>query len=363
METSMNHERWMARCLQLARHGASSAAPNPLVGALLVQGDRVLAEGWHTRPGSGHAEVNCLQAFGNGPVPADAVLLVNLEPCAHHGRTPPCADLIIARGIRTVVVGHEDPFPAVAGKGISRLRAAGIDVHVGVLEAEARWMNRRFLTSITRQRPYVILKWARSADGFMDRSGRTVRAGTPISCAASNVLVHRWRSEEQAIMVGGTTVLHDDPGLTVRHVSGRPPLRVVLDRSGIAPADSRLFTDGAPTLLFTDRHRTDIPVEQVLLPSGPEPLRAVLRELHDRGIRSLLVEGGARLHEAFLTSGLWDETRVIEAPLLLASGTSAPVARGIPAGIAVVDADRISTHVRTVELRRPERETLPDPWC
>jgi diaminohydroxyphosphoribosylaminopyrimidine deaminase/5-amino-6-(5-phosphoribosylamino)uracil reductase len=363
MENDMNHERWMARCLQLARKGASSAAPNPLVGSLLVQGDRVLAEGWHARPGSGHAEANCLQAFGNGPVPGDAVLHVNLEPCAHHGRTPPCADLIIARGVRTVVVGHEDPFPAVAGKGISRLRAAGIDVHLGVLEAEARWMNRRFLTSVSEHRPYVILKWARSADGFIDRSGRTARAGTPISCGAGNVLVHRWRSEEQAIMVGGTTVLRDDPSLTVRHVAGRSPLRVVLDRSGVAPADSRLFTDGAPTLLFTNVRRSDVAVEQVLLPIGTDPLPHVLRELHERGLRSLLVEGGARLHEAFFESGSWDEARVMEAPLTLGSGTSAPTVRGIPAGTTVVGADRISTFVRSTELRRPEKATLPDPWC
>ena len=164
-------------------------------------------------------------------------------------------------------------------------------------------------------------------------------------------------------MVGGTTVLRDDPSLTVRHVAGRSPLRVVLDRSGVAPADSRLFTDGAPTLLFTNVRRSDVAVEQVLLPIGTDPLPHVLRELHERGLRSLLVEGGARLHEAFFESGSWDEARVMEAPLTLGSGTSAPTVRGIPAGTSVVGADRISTFVRSTELRRPEKATLPDPWC
>ncbi|MEZ4756440.1 MAG: bifunctional diaminohydroxyphosphoribosylaminopyrimidine deaminase/5-amino-6-(5-phosphoribosylamino)uracil reductase RibD [Flavobacteriales bacterium] len=363
MENAVNHERWMARCLQLARRGATSAAPNPLVGSVLVQGDRALAEGWHERPGTGHAEVRCLSAFGPGAVPADATLYVNLEPCAHHGRTPPCADLIIARGIRSVVIGHEDPFPAVAGQGIARLRRAGISIHVGVLEAEARWLNRRFLTSIVAGRPYVVLKWARSADGLIDQAGRSVRGGTPISGAASNILVHRWRSEEQAILVGGMTVLHDDPSLTVRHVAGRQPLRVVLDRSGVAPAGSRLFTDGGPTLLFTGQPRPDINVEQLVISQGSNALDGILKVLHERQIRSVLVEGGARTHEAFFAAGLWDEARVIEAPLVLGSGTKAPSPQGVVQSAISVEADRVVTYARSAELRRPEMVTLSDPWC
>lgn len=363
MENAANHDRWMARCLQLARRGAGSAAPNPMVGSVLVRGERLLAEGWHERPGSGHAEVQCLRAFGPEQVPDDATLYVNLEPCAHHGRTPPCADLIIARGIRTVVIGHEDPFPAVSGQGVARLRSAGVNVRVGVLETEARWLNRRFLTSIREGRPYVLLKWARSADGLLDRAGRTVRAGTPISGAASNVLVHRWRSEEQAILVGGPTVLRDDPALTVRHVVGRQPLRVVLDRSGVAPAASRLFTDGLPTLLFTARTRPDIAVEQVLLPYGGDALGGLLKALHERQVRSVLVEGGARLHGAFLAAGLWDEARVIEAPVELGAGTPAPIPQGLPQHATRVEADRVVTYVRSAELRRPIMATLPDPWC
>ncbi len=353
----------MARCLQLARSGAGSAAPNPLVGAVMVQEGRILAEGWHQRPGTGHAEVQCLNAFGDGVVPADAILYVNLEPCAHHGRTPPCADLLIARGVRRVVIGHEDPFPAVAGRGIARLRAAGVHVEVGVMAEEARWMNRRFLTSVVEQRPYVVLKWARSLDGLLDKDGRNERSATAISCEESNVLVHRWRSEEQAILVGGTTVLRDDPRLTVRHVSGRQPLRVVLDRSGVAPAASALFTDGGATLLITGSYRSDVGVEQVIVTREDGVLPCLLQELHKREMRSLMVEGGARLHGAFLASDLWDEARIIEAPIELGSGTLAPAAKGILQSDIRVGVDRIRTCVRSAELRRPATATLSDPWC
>jgi diaminohydroxyphosphoribosylaminopyrimidine deaminase/5-amino-6-(5-phosphoribosylamino)uracil reductase len=228
---------------------------------------------------------------------------------------------------------------------------------------EARWMNRRFLTSVEQQRPYVVLKWARSVDGLLDKAGRRERAGTAISSAESNVLVHRWRSEEQAILVGGNTVLRDDPSLTVRHVIGRQPLRVVLDRSGVAPADSVLFMDGGMTLLFTERDRSDVQVEQIIVARGDEVLPILLRELHKRDVRSLLVEGGARLHGAFLASGLWDEARIIEAPIALGSGTEAPAAHGILQSDMPLGADHIRTYVRSAELRRPVTATLSDPWC
>ncbi|HEX2617483.1 MAG TPA: bifunctional diaminohydroxyphosphoribosylaminopyrimidine deaminase/5-amino-6-(5-phosphoribosylamino)uracil reductase RibD, partial [Flavobacteriales bacterium] len=196
------HDRWMARCLQLARNGLGRTAPNPLVGAVLVQGDRLLAEGWHHELGAPHAEAECLRAFGDAPVPADATMYVSLEPCAHHGRTPPCADLLIARGVKRVVIGVVDPNPLVSGKGIAKLRDAGVEVITGVEEAACRWTNRRFLTAFEQQRPYVILKWAASADGFLDKHPRSGVGVQRISSQATNVLVHRWRSEEQAILVG-----------------------------------------------------------------------------------------------------------------------------------------------------------------
>jgi diaminohydroxyphosphoribosylaminopyrimidine deaminase / 5-amino-6-(5-phosphoribosylamino)uracil reductase len=350
--STADHAFWMRRCLQLARNGAGHVAPNPLVGAVLVQDGRVLAEGWHAYYGGAHAEVACLREFGDGPVPADAVLYVDLEPCAHQGKTPPCADLLIARGVRHVVIGSHDPFPAVAGKGIERLRAAGVTVTTGILEDECHWQQRRFLTSVEQGRPYVVLKWARSLDGLLDRHPREGRRVQRISNAATTTLVHRWRAEEQAILVGSRTVLNDDPQLTVRLVQGRDPLRVVLDRAGITPAASRVYDGSAPTLLFTGTRRNDLPhVEQVLL-NGDDPLRDVLHELHQRSIRSLLVEGGARLLNTFLEQSVWDEARVITGRHTFGSGTPAP-AMPLPARSMELAGDHIDLYMNTTAGHAP----------
>ncbi|MBL8000845.1 MAG: bifunctional diaminohydroxyphosphoribosylaminopyrimidine deaminase/5-amino-6-(5-phosphoribosylamino)uracil reductase RibD [Flavobacteriales bacterium] len=341
----MDRTHWMQRCLQLARLGAAGAAPNPMVGAVLVQGDRVLAEGWHHAAGQPHAEVECLRAFGDGPVPADAVMFVSLEPCAHHGRTPPCADLLIARGVKQVVVAHEDPFPQVAGRGIAKLRAAGLQVDVGLGAGEARWTNRRFLTSVERQRPYIVLKWARSADGFLDRHPRGERGVQRISAPATDVRVHLWRSEEQAILVGSRTVVNDDPQLTVRLVEGRQPLRVVIDRGGLAPRGSRIFDAAAPTLLFTTKPREDIGGEQCALDPTADVLPQVLAELHRRNMRSVLVEGGAELLGHFLRAGLWDEARVITGTPVFGRGTPAPDVPHAPVRELASGPDRITFHL------------------
>lgn len=328
--TPPGHEHWMRRCLQLARNAATTSAPNPLVGTVLVHEGQLLAEGWHKVAGGPHAEVECLRAFGDGGIPADAILYVNLEPCAHHGRTPPCADLLIARGVKHVVVGQRDPFPLVAGKGIARMKDAGTEVVEGVLADECRWVQRRFLTSVERGRPYIILKWARSQDGFLDRHPRAGRGVQRISSPQTDVLVHRWRAEEQAILVGSRTVVNDDPSLTVRHVDGRQPLRVVLDRQGITPAESTLYTDGRPTLLFTGMPRPALDMEQVSLRGNEDPIDMILAQLHARSIRSVLVEGGAELHGHFLRRGLWDEARVITGEAVFGSGTPAPEIDGTP---------------------------------
>jgi diaminohydroxyphosphoribosylaminopyrimidine deaminase/5-amino-6-(5-phosphoribosylamino)uracil reductase len=354
---------FMQRALQLARTAAGDVGANPLVGAVLVQGEHILAEGWHTRFGGPHAEVECLRAFGDGPVPEDAVMYVTLEPCSHVGKTPPCADLLIARDVKQVVIAHTDPFPEVSGRGIAKLRGAGVQVVVGMDEAEARWTNRRFLSSVERNRPYVVLKWARSSDGFLDRHPREGRTVQRISTAATDVLVHGWRSAEQAILVGGTTVLNDDPSLTVRHIQGPQPLRVVLDRSGVTPASSKVFDGSAPTLLFTKNIRKDLHVEQYTLSDGDEPLEAVLRELNDRGIRSLLVEGGAGLLRNFLTVGLWDEARVISGAPLFHAGTRAPDMESKIQRSFVSDKDLITYHLNPASAATGANEPLPAwPW-
>ncbi len=343
----MEHATWMQRCLQLATNGAGAVAPNPLVGAVLVQGDRMLAEGWHHAHGGPHAEVECLKAFGDGTIPANAVMYVSLEPCSHTGLTPPCADLLIARGIRTVVVGCTDPDPRVAGRGITKLRAAGITVITDVLRDECLWQNRRFITSVEQQRPYVILKWARSSDGFLDRHAQVVRGAVRISCFTSDVLVHRWRSEEQAILVGSRTVVNDDPRLDVRHVAGRSPLRVIMDRNAVCPTASKVFTDGPPTLLFTSKKRTDVNVEQVEIDPKDDPLRAMLDELYHRKVRSVLVEGGGELLGHFVAAGLWDEAREIVGETLLQQGTAAPRMHSSPLRSFISGSDRIHFYTRT----------------
>lgn len=355
------HERWMHRCLELATLGAGHVAPNPLVGSVLVQGERVLAEGWHHQHGGPHAEVNCLATWP-GSIPEDAVLYVNLEPCAHHGRTPPCADLVVARGLKRVVVGMQDPFPAVSGQGIARMRAAGIDVTVGIAEHDCRWLNRRFLTSVEEQRPYIVLKWARSRDGLLDQRPRRERLVQRISSPATDVLVHRWRSEEQAILVGSRTVVNDDPQLTVRHVPGRQPLRVVIDRDGITPDASRVFDQAAPTLLFTAAPRPALAVEQYILGPVDDPLDHLLHELHRRNIRSVLVEGGAELLRHFITRGLWDEARIIEGEVLFGAGTPAPDAPS-PSRCTVMNGqDRITLHLAEGPFTYYQHPSIAWPW-
>lgn len=331
------HEHFMRRCLQLALNGAGQVAPNPMVGAVLVQGDRILAEGWHRAFGGPHAEVECLRAFGDGPVPDDAVMYVNLEPCSHHGKTPPCVDFLIARRVRHLVVGCEDPNPLVKGQGIARAREAGIEVTTDLSREECRWLNRRFIHNIENERPYIILKWARSSDGFLDDHGRPAR----ISSAGTDTLVHRWRSEEEAILVGSRTVKNDDPSLTVRHVEGRDPLRVVIDRENVTPSSSRIFDGSAPTLLVSASLRDDVHVEQRTIAKGTDPIDAVLHELQHRQTRSLLVEGGAELLAHFIGRGLWNEARVITGPAIFGGGTHAPVLNVPPVRTMRIGPDHI----------------------
>lgn len=331
----------MRRAIAIARNGAGWVAPNPMVGAVLVQGGRILAEGWHKKVGGPHAEVECLRAFGDGPIPSDASLYVNLEPCSHHGRTPPCVDLVIARGVKRLVVAHTDPNPEVHGRGLARAREEGIAVRTGVCEAEARWLNRRFITFHEKGRPYIILKWARSADGFLDDHGKTAR----ISSRTTDVLVHRWRSEEPAIVVGSRTVVNDDPQLTVRQVEGRQPLRVTIDRGGRIPATARIFDTAAPTLLITGRSRMEIAAEQRILSNGNDPLEVLLSTLVEKDVTSLLVEGGAELLQHFIVNGHWNEARVITGMARSGGGTPAPAMEHPPVRTTSSGPDRIDLYV------------------
>lgn len=342
MSTPIAHETWMDRCLQLAALGAEHVAPNPMVGAVLVHNNRIIGEGWHRAYGGPHAEMNCFAAVAetDRPFIAQSTLYVSLEPCAHWGKTPPCADRIVAERVPRVVVGCRDPFPAVDGKGIEKLRAAGVEVTVGIREAECRRLNEVFFTFHTRKRPFITLKWAQSADGFIAAAGGRRVA---ISNAASARAVHRLRATNGAILVGTNTALFDNPELNTRHWPGRHPLRLVVDRQLRLPAGLKLFNGEQPTLVLNALQKSQHHhLEYLRLDFSSGDLAAQIGELlYVRGISALLVEGGAQLLQHFIDSGCWDLLYRITAPgLRLGTGIAAPqLSGGTAVGRNVVAGD------------------------
>lgn len=328
----MEYANYIAHCIEIAQKGAYFVAPNPMVGAVLVRNsdEKILAEGYHERYGEGHAEVNCFaeaeRRMAKGESYKDCTLFVSLEPCSHYGKTPPCAKLIIEKGVGRVVVGMLDPNPLVAGKGVQMLRDAGIEVVVGVLEDQCRELNKRFLCLHEKHRPYVILKWAQTGDGFIDikrTSGSPIKISTP----ATKQIVHRMRAENMAIMVGTNTVLLDNPRLLNTHWEGRNPIRVTLDRHHRIPADARIFSDDSETIVYRDR--TDWPF--------------VLSDLASRNIHSILVEGGTTLLAHILQTGIWDEIHVEVAPeIMIGDGVPAPKI-DLPDNYETVDGHKLYT--------------------
>ncbi|MDE6484152.1 MAG: bifunctional diaminohydroxyphosphoribosylaminopyrimidine deaminase/5-amino-6-(5-phosphoribosylamino)uracil reductase RibD [Duncaniella sp.] len=312
----LNDEDYMRRALQLARNGLLDAHPNPMVGAVIVAPDgRIIGEGWHRKCGQGHAEVNAVAMVRDEVEFLTATMYVTLEPCSHYGRTPPCAELIISKRIPRVVVGCLDPFEKVAGRGVKMLRDAGVDVKVGVLEQECCDLNVRFITAHTLHRPYVILKWAEGADGYIDGH---------ISTPLTSVMVHKLRAEVDAILVGSGTAIADNPRLDVRRASGNDPVRVVLDRRGRVDAESALFRD-ENVLLVTDTPRDFLPADRQI--TGCSSISEVLGQLYSRNIITLLVEGGAQVHRSFIDEGLWDEMRVEQGPFPVDGKVKTPVVK------------------------------------
>lgn len=321
-------EMIMERCLELAAMGKGSVAPNPMVGALLVHQGKIIGEGYHEQYGKAHAEVNCLNSVpehSQALIPF-STLYVSLEPCVHFGKTPPCTDLIISKKIPKVVVGCTDPFARVSGKGIAKMREAGIEVIAGIKEEECRYLNRRFFTYHQKKRPYIILKWAQTADGYMALPGpRPVR----ISNEYTDRLVHRWRSEEQAILAGSNTVLLDDPRLTNRLWTGKSPVRMVIDRALKLSPSLRLFDDASPAIIYNNQQSGKKgSVEWIKVASSENFLREMMADMYEREFISVLVEGGASLLNLFIKGGLWDEARIIIGNMYLKDGLAAPVLRG-----------------------------------
>lgn len=336
----------MQRCLQLAKNGMGHVAPNPLVGCVIVANDKIIGEGFHAEYGKPHAEVQAINAVKDAALLKDATLYVNLEPCAHHGKTPPCADLIIEKGIPEVVIGCRDPFAEVAGKGIEKLEAAGIKVTSGVLEQEALHLNRRFMTFHKEQRPYVILKWAQTLDGFMDKQRNGETGINWISGAAAKRVVHLWRSQEQAIMVGTNTAMIDDPHLNVREVDGTDPLRIIIDRELKIPPESHVLDGTIPTVVFTEIEAEDgHNLEFVLNEEPKELLNEMLAYLYKRNVQSVIIEGGRKLLMSFLVQDKWDEARVIIGTGNFGRGLQAPVIARRPIGKDKIGEDVLLTYM------------------
>ena len=322
-------EKYIRRCIQLARNGMCNAAPNPMVGAVIVHNDRIIGEGYHARCGEGHAEVNAIRSVKDESLLQESTIYVSLEPCSHYGKTPPCADLIIRKGIPRVVVGCVDPFSLVSGRGIQKLKDAGIDVKVGVLEAECRQLIKRFVTFNTQQRPYITLKWAESADGFIDinrEEGQPVVLSTPIT----SMYVHKQRAEHHAILVGRKTALLDNPSLTTRNWYGKNPVRLVIDKELTLPTSLKLFDGSAPTWIFTAQDKASTSqVTYFKLDFSRSILPQILQKLYENKLQALLVEGGSQLLQSFIDEGLWDEIYTEHSTKVLENGVKGPV---IPAG-------------------------------
>lgn len=322
----MSHELYLHRCLELAIKGLGLVAPNPMVGAVIVCDDKVIGEGYHQQFGEAHAEVNAVNnaienGFGN--LFPHSIIYVNLEPCSHHGKTPPCCDLLIKHNFKKVVISNVDPFPIVSGSGIKKIRDSGIEVEIGALEKEGRELNKRFFIFHEKKRPYIILKFAQSKDGYIAPLHLTSE-NRKISNDLSNKLVHQWRSEESAILVGTTTARIDNPSLTVRLFKGKNPVRLVVDKELALPSSNTIFNDEAFTLIFNSlRNEVKGTNEWLKIDFNTSILNQVTHILYERNLQSVLVEGGANLHQQFVNANLWDEIRVITAPFDLHNGTKA----------------------------------------
>ena len=316
------HIIYMQRALDLAVLGIGDVSPNPLVGCVIVHNGEIIGEGWHRKYGEGHAEVNAIDSVQDKSLLKKSIMYVTLEPCAHHGKTPPCAELIVESQIPEVVICNSDPFKQVKGKGVKILKKAGVKVTIGVMEDLGAWVNRRFFTSIIENRPYIILKWAQTSDGFIARSNFDSKW---ISGTTSRKLVHKWRAEEDAILVGYNTTLHDNPRLDCRDWKGKSPVRIYLDRDNTIPDSHTIKSGAVRTICYTAKiQSTNVNYEQVYVDFEEDLEWQILDDLHHQNIRSLIIEGGSVTLQKFIDQGLWDEARIFTADQSFEEGIQAP---------------------------------------
>ena len=334
----------MNRCLELARIGAGKVSPNPMVGCVIVYNETIIGEGFHEKYGEAHAEVNAINAVKNQELLKESTLYVSLEPCAHYGLTPPCSELIVEKKIQNVVIGTIDSFAKVAGKGIEKMIKAGIDVQVGILENECREINKRFFTFHEKKRPYIFLKWAETTDGFIDFDRTKNQFGEPtwITGEKALVRVHQMRAIEDAILVGTNTALKDNPSLTVRHCTGRNPVRIVIDNHLRLPVHLKLFDGTAKTIVFNSlKNEESGNTEFVKIDFNKKIIPQILKNLYQRNIQSLIVEGGKQLLESFIEANLWDEAFRFIGNKLFMSGIKAPAISGSIIQSVETDGDKL----------------------
>lgn len=314
-------EFYLKRCLELAKKALGKTFPNPLVGSVIVHEGKIIGEGFHQKAGEAHAEINAINSVKNKELLKESTIYVSLEPCSHFGKTPPCANKIAEIGFKKVVIGTLDSHEKVNGKGVEILQNAGIELSAGILEKESRDLNKRFFTFHERKRPYLILKWAQSADGFLDKDFKT----TKISNSLVKQFVHTLRSEEHAILVGTQTALSDDPSLTTREISGRNPVRILIDLKLKVPRDAKIYNEDAPTIIFNSEKEETSGSIKFLKVEKENLVHQVMQKLFEENIQSVLIEGGSFTLQQFIDQNLWDEAIIIKNEnLILESGTKAP---------------------------------------
>lgn len=346
------HETYIKRCIEIAKNGLGTTRPNPMVGSVIVYNNKIIGEGFTSKFGGNHAEVNAINSVSNKDLLKEATLYVTLEPCSHFGKTPPCSDLIIKHQIPNVVIGCIDDHEKVAGKGIEKLRNAGCNVTVGVLEKECKAHHKRFFTFHNKKRPYIILKWAETNDGFIAPLTKNEQKPVWITNAYSRQLVHKWRAEEQAILIGTNTILQDNPSLTTRDWVGKNPIRIVIDKTEKLSKDFFVFNDEAETIVIGSKTEDRRPkltnssseyIDWVLKPSIAKQICDILFE---KNINSVIIEGGSKTLQTFIDENLWDEARVFTGNVLFNEGVKAPIFSGqlISEEKIITDILKIYTH-------------------
>jgi diaminohydroxyphosphoribosylaminopyrimidine deaminase/5-amino-6-(5-phosphoribosylamino)uracil reductase len=342
-------ERFMQRALELALLGRGHVSPNPLVGCVVVHNDRIVGEGWHKQFGGPHAEVNAINSVLDKTLLPECTVHVSLEPCSHFGKTPPCSDLLIGHRVRKVVVANVDSNPLVGGTGLGKLREAGIEVVSGILDKQGRDLNKRFFTFMESRRPYIILKWAETADGFISRKNYDSRW---VTNEYSRQLVHRWRTEEDAFLVGSRTAQYDNPRLNVRDWSGRNPTRILIDRFLRVSEKQHLFDGTQRTLVYNVLKHEELHNLSLIRIDEENFLTNLVNDLYQQKIQSVVVEGGGQTLQAFIDAGLWDEARIFVSPQTFKGGVAAPRLSGLRRTDEQIGSDWLTVYINAEEVTR-----------